>query len=65
MLKKPSPTPLVAAAVAPVAAQGSHQLAATAGADGLAVMPDGVGVDAGGEVEVLLLAPGVTLTRTP
>lgn len=35
--------------------QGSHQLAATAGADGLAVVPDGDGVTKGGEVEVLLL----------
>ncbi len=36
--------------------QGSHQLAATAGADGLAVVADGDGVTKGGEVEVLLLA---------
>jgi molybdenum cofactor synthesis domain-containing protein len=35
--------------------QGSHQLAATAGADGLAVVADGDGVNKGGEVEVLLL----------
>jgi len=35
--------------------QGSHQLAATAGANGLAVLPDGSGVPAGGDVEVLLL----------
>lgn len=36
-------------------AQGSHQLAATAAANGLAVVGDGDGVPAGGEVEVLLL----------
>ncbi|MCU0260576.1 MAG: molybdopterin molybdotransferase MoeA, partial [Ilumatobacteraceae bacterium] len=41
--------------VRPVAAQGSHQLAATALADGLAVVPDGDGVPIGGDVEVLLL----------
>lgn len=35
--------------------QGSHQLAATAGANGLAVVPDGSGVDVGGVVDVLLL----------
>lgn len=42
---------------APVAAQGSHQLAASAGADALAELPDGDGVRAGGEVDVLLLDP--------
>jgi molybdopterin molybdotransferase len=36
--------------------QGSHQLAAMAAADGLAVLPDGDGVGAGGEVDVLLLS---------
>ena len=41
--------------VAPVGAQGSHQLAATANADAMAVVPDGSGVIAGGEVAVLLL----------
>ena len=41
--------------VAPVGAQGSHQLAATANADATAVVPDGGGVVAGGEVAVLLL----------
>jgi molybdenum cofactor synthesis domain-containing protein len=50
--------------VAPVRAQGSHQLSATAGADGLALLPDGSGVDDGDEVEVLLLAPEVTLARS-
>jgi molybdopterin molybdotransferase len=40
---------------APVNAQGSHQLAATASADAMAVVPDGNGVDVGGEVAVLLL----------
>ena len=39
-----------------VGAQGSHQLAASAGATGLAVLPDGDGVAAGGEVDVLWLA---------
>ena len=51
--------------VAPVGAQGSHQLAATASADGLAVLPDGQGVAAGDGVDVLLLAAEVTLTRSP
>ena len=41
--------------VRPVAAQGSHQLAATALADALAVVPDGDGVPEGGDVAVLLL----------
>ncbi len=41
--------------VVPVGAQGSHQLAATANADAMAVVPDGSGVIAGGEVAVLLL----------
>ena len=41
--------------VRPVAAQGSHQLAATATADAMAVVPDGEGIDAGAEVAVLLL----------
>ncbi len=40
-----------------VGAQGSHQLAATAGANGLAVLPDGDGVAPGGEVPVLLIGP--------
>jgi len=41
--------------VSPVSAQGSHQLAATALAGGLAVVPDGDGIEAGGTVEVVLL----------
>jgi molybdopterin molybdotransferase len=41
--------------VRPVSAQGSHQLAATALADAMAVVPDGPGVPAGGDVAVLLL----------
>ncbi len=41
--------------VRPVGAQGSHQLAATALADALAVVADGVGVPAGADVAVLLL----------
>lgn len=36
--------------------QGSHQLAATALANGLAVVPDGGGVSIGGEVDVMLWA---------
>ena len=36
--------------------QGSHQLAATALANGLAVVPDGGGVSVGGEVDVMLWA---------
>jgi molybdopterin molybdotransferase len=35
--------------------QGSHQLASTAMANGLAVVPDGHGVDEGDEVAVYLL----------
>jgi molybdopterin molybdotransferase len=41
--------------VRPVNVQGSHQLAATAGADAMAVVPDGSGIDAGSEVAVLML----------
>ncbi len=41
--------------VRPVRAQGSHQLAATATADAIAVVPDGDGVPAGADVAVLLL----------
>ena len=41
--------------VTPVGAQGSHQLAATALADALAVVPDGPGIPAGAEVAVLML----------
>ncbi len=41
--------------VTPVGAQGSHQLAATALADTLVVLPDGDGVPAGADVAVLLL----------
>lgn len=37
-------------------AQGSHQLASTANANGLAVLPDGEGVAPGSDVRVLLLA---------
>ena len=44
--------------VVPVAAQGSHQLAATATANALAVVDDGDGVPATGEVAVLLLDVG-------
>ena len=41
--------------VQPVGAQGSHQLAATALADAMAVVPDGPGIPAGADVAVLLL----------
>ena len=41
--------------VRPVSAQGSHQLAATASADAMAVIPDGDGLPAGTDVAVLLL----------
>ena len=41
--------------VNPVAAQGSHQLAATALADALVVLPDGDGVPAGTDVAVVML----------
>jgi molybdopterin molybdotransferase len=42
--------------VRPVSAQGSHQLAATALADALAVVPDGPGLLAGSDVAVLMLS---------
>jgi molybdopterin molybdotransferase len=38
-------------------AQGSHQLTAMAGANGLAVLTDGEGVDGGDRVPVMLLGP--------
>ncbi len=38
-------------------AQGSHQLAASAGANGLAVLADGAGVGPGDDVDVLLIGP--------
>ena len=41
--------------VRPVSAQGSHQLAATAGADAMAVVPDGDGIPEGADVAVLML----------
>ncbi len=41
--------------VAPVGAQGSHQLAATASADAIVVLPDGDGVSSGADVQALLL----------
>ena len=44
--------------VRPVGAQGSHQLAATALADALVVLPDGDGVPAGTDVAVLILNLG-------
>ena len=41
--------------VAAAGGQGSHQLSAMAGADGLAILPDGSGVGVGDVVAVLLL----------
>lgn len=41
----------------PVGAQGSHHLAATAGANGLAELPDGPGIAQGDHVMVVLLSP--------
>ena len=42
--------------VRPVGGQGSHQLAATAAANGLAMVPDGDGLAVGDDVTVVLLA---------
>jgi molybdopterin biosynthesis enzyme len=39
----------------PTGAQGSHQLASSASADGLAVLPDGDGVEEGETVEVIAI----------
>jgi molybdopterin biosynthesis enzyme len=39
-----------------VSQQGSHQLAASALANAVAVLPDGDGVVQGGEVRILLLS---------
>jgi molybdopterin molybdotransferase len=41
--------------VASAGGQGSHQMSAMAAADGLAVLPDGEGVAAGGAVDLVLL----------
>ncbi|NND76166.1 MAG: molybdopterin molybdotransferase MoeA [Ilumatobacter sp.] len=41
--------------VRPVGSQGSHQLAATATADAMAIVPDGEGLAAGDDVAVLML----------
>ena len=41
--------------VASTGPQGSHQLAATAAANAIAIVPDGDGISPGGDVEVLLL----------
>lgn len=37
--------------------QGSHQLAALAAANALALLPDGEGVTTGSEVQILLTGP--------
>jgi molybdopterin molybdotransferase len=47
-----------------IVAQGSHQLAASAGANGLAVLPDGDGVRAGAPVDVILFDDLPLPTRT-
>jgi molybdenum cofactor synthesis domain-containing protein len=45
--------------VSPAGGQGSHQLTGMAGANGLAIVPDGPGVPPGGEVDLILLSlPG-------
>jgi molybdenum cofactor synthesis domain-containing protein len=44
--------------VRPVGGQGSHQLAAAAAANALALVPDGNGVEAGNTLKVLLLSDG-------
>ena len=49
----------------PVAAQGSHQLVATAGATGLAVVPDGPGLAEGAPVEVVVLDAAAALAAQP
>ena len=45
--------------------QGSHQLGAMARAGGLVVLPDGDGVTAGGQVDVVLLAEPPSACRSP
>lgn len=50
-------------AATPVAAQGSHQLLATASANGLALVHDGEGLDAGDPVEVMVLDAADALAR--
>jgi molybdenum cofactor synthesis domain-containing protein len=47
-----------------IVAQGSHQLAASAAANGLAVLPDGDGVRAGAPVDVILFDDLPLRTRT-
>ncbi len=48
-----------------VVAQGSHQLTATAAANGLAVLADGTGAAPGGSVDVLVLDPTSALAPSP
>ncbi len=48
----------------PVSAQGSHQLVATAGATGLALVPDGPGLPPGDPVEVIVLDPVAALVAS-
>ncbi len=44
--------------VRPMLGQESHQLLAMAESNGLAVVPDGDGIDAGGSLQVMLTDPG-------
>jgi molybdopterin molybdotransferase len=48
--------------VSPLRAQESHQLHAMAEADALAVIPDGTGIAASAEVEILLLDPSRSMS---
>jgi molybdenum cofactor synthesis domain-containing protein len=48
--------------VSPLSAQESHQLHAMAEADALAVIPDGTGIAAGAEVEIVLLDPSRSMS---
>ena len=48
----------------PSGGQGSHQLRSLAGANALAVLPDGESVDAGERVRVLLVDPDALLGTT-
>ena len=50
--------------VRPSGGQGSHQLRSLAGANGLAVLPDGESVDAGERVRVLLVDPDALVGAT-
>ena len=51
-------------AVRSAGGQGSHQLTAMAAANALAILPDGPGVDVGGEVEILLVGTTESLLES-